>query len=319
MTNKEKYREFCKKEPNIPIFSKDWWLDAVCGEENWDVCIVEKGGEVWATMPYYIQKKLGFTFLTMPKLTQTLGPYIRYPENQKYYSKLSWEKEMMTILIEQLPKIDYFKQNFNYKITNWLPFYWKGFEQTTRYTYIIPKSFTLDLIEKEYETDVRRRRRKAEKFGVKLLETNNIENFYYINKLTFERKGYQIPYTFELVKKIYDTCSVKNAVKIVDAVYQNKIISSAFFIEDSESVYYLMGGIVPEFKDIGGMEAIIHYGIAYAISNKKNFDFEGSMVESIEKFFRSFGAIQRPYFSIFKINSKVLKIYKTIKDLLKED
>jgi hypothetical protein len=44
MANKQKYRKFCKKEKNIPVFSKDWWLDAVCGEENWDVAIVEKGG-----------------------------------------------------------------------------------------------------------------------------------------------------------------------------------------------------------------------------------------------------------------------------------
>ena len=37
MTNKEKYREFCKAEKNIPIFSKDWWLDSVCPENKyWD-------------------------------------------------------------------------------------------------------------------------------------------------------------------------------------------------------------------------------------------------------------------------------------------
>jgi hypothetical protein len=35
MTNKEKYREFCKNEKNLPIFSKDWWLDAVCGKDNY--------------------------------------------------------------------------------------------------------------------------------------------------------------------------------------------------------------------------------------------------------------------------------------------
>lgn len=78
-TNKQKYREFCKIEINIPIFSQDWWLDAVCGENNWDVAIVERGGEIWATMPYYVKKKWGFTIITMPPLTQKLGPYIKYP------------------------------------------------------------------------------------------------------------------------------------------------------------------------------------------------------------------------------------------------
>ena len=34
-------------------------MDAVCGEDNWDVLIVEKGGEIVASMPIYIKKKFG--------------------------------------------------------------------------------------------------------------------------------------------------------------------------------------------------------------------------------------------------------------------
>jgi hypothetical protein len=113
VTEKEKYREFCKKEKNIPIFSKDWWLDAVCGEENWDVVLFEKGGEIWASWPYYKVRKFSFNIITMPKLTQNMGIYIKYPHNQKYYKKLSWEKEIINTLLEKLPKFDKFSQNFH--------------------------------------------------------------------------------------------------------------------------------------------------------------------------------------------------------------
>ena len=41
LTNKKKYRQFCKENENIPIFFKDFWLDAVC-DKNWDACIYEK-------------------------------------------------------------------------------------------------------------------------------------------------------------------------------------------------------------------------------------------------------------------------------------
>lgn len=41
----------------------------------------------------------------------------------------------MNYFIDNLPKFDYFNMNFHYSITNWLPFYWRGFKQTTRYTY----------------------------------------------------------------------------------------------------------------------------------------------------------------------------------------
>lgn len=58
MTNKDKYHIFCDHEKGIPIFNKDWWLDAVCGENNWDVALVEKGGSIVGSLPYCIDKKI---------------------------------------------------------------------------------------------------------------------------------------------------------------------------------------------------------------------------------------------------------------------
>ena len=97
----------------------------------------------------------------MPPLTQTMGPYIKYPEGQKYARKLAYEKEMMTNLIDQLPKVDYFCQNFHSSITNWLPFYWKGFEQSTRYSYVI--SEFNEEIELVFQENIRREIKKAKK------------------------------------------------------------------------------------------------------------------------------------------------------------
>jgi hypothetical protein len=69
MTDRENYREFCKKEKNIPIFSKDWWLDSVCGYDNWKVIVIEKGGNIFATMPYVTRKKYGLMIVSEPILT----------------------------------------------------------------------------------------------------------------------------------------------------------------------------------------------------------------------------------------------------------
>ena len=147
MENKKRYILFCNEEINMPIFSIPWWLDAVCGPENWDVILVEKGDEIVASFPYYIKKgKLGMTYITMPILTQKLGPYIKYPINQKYSSRLSYEKEVMLEIINRLPAFDYFNMHFDYRYLNWLPFYWRGFLQTTRYTYVIE-----DISDSEYK------------------------------------------------------------------------------------------------------------------------------------------------------------------------
>ncbi len=314
-SNKEKYRKLCKIDGNLPVFNQDWWLDSVCGENNWDVALVEKGGGIVGSLPYFLKKKLFFNTIDMPKLTQTMGPYIVYPNNQKYYKRLSWEKEIYTKLINSLPKYDFFRQNFSPVVSNWLPFYWKGFEQSTRYTYRI-QNITVKELENVYETDIRRRRRKAENLGLSVKELYSVDDFYLLNKKTFERKGMEIPYSKKLVESIYNAGRECDAVKMFSVKLDDgTLIAANFLVYDNNTVYYLMGGIDPDKKDLGAMDLIQHHSILFALEQNKIFDFEGSMVESIEKYFRSFGAIQTPYFSISHHNSSSYTFMRNIKRL----
>lgn len=310
MEIKEEYIEFCKKEP-IPIYSQYFYLDAVCGRDNWDVLLFKKGGEIFASFPFYKKKKAIFKGIAQPKLTQFLGPYIKYPKGQGSYKKLSWEKEIMDYFIKHLPKFDFFDIAFDYSITNWLPFYWQGFKQSTKYTYIIKKDANIDKLE---TNNRKRRRKKALKLGVEIIQSSNVEQFYKLNKLTFIRQQRDIAYDLEFIKNLYNKLNQHNAVKMLFAKYQNRIIAANFLVEDKSCVYYLMGGIEPKYGDIGAMDLIQYESIKYALLKGKSFDFEGSMVESIEKYFRSFGAIQKPYLEIKKINSKILKLRECIKE-----
>ena len=110
MTKKEKYYDLCEIEKTIPIFSQAWWIDAVCGDD-WDVCLVEKGNEIYATMPYHVIKRYGFTILQQPSLTQNLGPWLR-SSSAKYSKMLGQNKNLMEDLISQLPKHHSFIQNW---------------------------------------------------------------------------------------------------------------------------------------------------------------------------------------------------------------
>ncbi len=317
MTSKQKYREFCKKEKNIPIFSKDWWLDSVCGYDNWDVVLIEKGGNIFATMPYVLTKRLGIVNIHQPKLTQTIGIYFNYPINQKYYKKLSFEKEMCEKILQELPSFGSFTQSFDYTHTNLLPFHWAGFDIKVNYTYVV-EDMGIEELENNLETDIRRRRRKAKDIGVEVYESEDIKKFYKLNEMTFIRQDRDIPYSFEFIENLYNNCKKNNACKMFFAKDKDgTVIAGNFLIYDESTVYYLMGGIDPKYKDLGGMDVVQFESIKFALNSGRKFDFEGSMIESIEKYFRSFGAIQKPYFNISKINSKLLKIRQLIKEIIK--
>lgn len=301
MSDLEKYRLFSENEKTIPLFSKGWWMDAVCPEE-WNVILVEENQNILASLPYYSQQSLGTKEIKKAPLTQNSKMWIRFLENQKYEKRLSIEMKMMDSIIDQIEQMNLtnYQQYFHYSMTNWLPFYWRGYSQTTRYTYVILDTSNLDEIYNNVNSNVLNSLRKAEKI-VQVNEELSINEFYELNKKTFERQNLEIPYTFELISRIDQTCKERNARKIVYCVDKNdQIHAAAYFVWDDESVYYLMSGSDPQYRNSQSLTLLLFEGIKLASQLGKKFDFEGSMKKNIEHHFRQFGAIQVPYFNISK-------------------
>ena len=53
LSEKEIYRALCRTEDGLPLFSRDWWLDAACGEDHWDALLIEDRGRIAAALPLY--------------------------------------------------------------------------------------------------------------------------------------------------------------------------------------------------------------------------------------------------------------------------
>lgn len=316
--NKEKYREHCQEESSIPLFSRDWWLDVVCGEENWDIALVEKGGHIIGTMPYFIKKRVGLTILTQPHLTQTLGPWIR-PSESKYAKTLGYQKKVMEALIKQIPKFDYFTQNWHYNSKNWLPFYWNGFTQTTKYTYVLDDLTDSAKLWAGLESNIRGDIRKAQnRFHLEARADCKIDDFLEVNRMTFKRQNIPMPYSGEFVKKLDAECSKRKCRKVWMATDKNgRHHACAYIVWDENSAYYLMGGGNPDLRNSGANSLLMWEAIKHASSVTRKFDFEGSMLESVERFFHCFGAKQIPYHNICKINSKLIQIHQCMSRIVK--
>ena len=165
MTDLERYQAVCRSEDGIPVFFEPWYLDAVCGRGKWDVVVVSKSESVEAMMPYYLPVP---EIISMPPLLQVMGPWIR-PREQKRESLLSREKDLMNSLIEGLPDVKRYRQCLPPCVTNWMPYYWKGYKQTTRYTYRFESLDDLDAIWTGMSAKLRNTVRKSEKSGIKIV------------------------------------------------------------------------------------------------------------------------------------------------------
>jgi len=82
---------------------------------------------------------------------------------------------------------------------------------------------------------------------------------------------------------------------------------------DKQTCYYIMGGADENYRSSGAYSLLLWEAIKTASGVCKEFDFCGSMIPSIERFFRSFGGEQVPYFHLKKINSKALGLLYSLK------
>jgi predicted N-acyltransferase len=215
---------------------------------------------------------------------------------------------MIDLLLDEIPRFSKFSKSFIYEYSNVLPFHWRGFRSAVNYTYVI-EGVAIDELDSGLKNDVRRRRRKAEELGVTVCESHDIAKLYELNENTFLRKKKSIPYDFEFIKNLYIQCKKHEACKILIARDSDgEIVAGSLLIYDDSTVYYLLGGIDTGKRDLGGMDLVLLDSIRFSIESGRKFDFEGSMVESIERYFRSFGAIQKPYYRVHLTGSKLLKM-----------
>lgn len=307
MNNKNKYQTICKIEKSISVFSQPYWLDAACGEENWDVILYENKGEIIAAMPYSVKKYMGLSYIAQPRFIQTLGPWIKYPQDISPQKKLSYEKEAMNIIIEYLEKLPivFFQQCFSRKITNWLPFYWKGYKQTTRYTYRIEDISDIEMVFNNFHYSKQKHIKQALKQDLIIGFDLSAREFYNNHCLTLRKNGKIISYSYDLFEKIYTAAYANNIGKTIYAKDQNGNLHSALFvIWDHESGYNLISTIDPDFRT-SRSSTLLALEIIRFLSNKtRSFDFEGSMIENVEYSFSKFGTIQTQYFCIWKIFTK---------------
>ena len=313
--NKEAYRTFCKKNPELPVFLTDWWLDTVCEKGSWEVCLSkDKNGIIQGVLPFHITRYMGIKVNIMPPLTPYLGVWLKYPKNlKKEYKKRSFEKRVYSNLISQLPKTAYYAQNHPIQLNNWLPFYWKGFKQTIRYTYRIENPINLVSTYSYFKSNVRNKILKAKK-KLEIIESDDIELFYAINQLTFHRQSKKVPYSLEFIIKIDKVLYSRKQRKILLAKDQNnQIHAGIYLVWDAKTVYNLMLGADTELRNSGAVQLLLWTGIQLASKKNCTFDFEGSMMPNIEAMFRSFGGKLTPYSKIYKAGNYFFRLLNSIR------
>lgn len=317
LTNKKKYAELVtfKEAGDLRVFSTPDWLDLVCGPSNWDACIaIDKGGRVMGMMPFCFKRSLGQLVIRMPKLTPFLDIWINYPAGMRTASrKDAYRRRVIRKLINQLPKFVYFSQHYSYSLTDWLPFYWQGFQQTTLYSFIMepgkPTYSTFEGLKSETRNMVRRAAQHLD-----ILESDDTSVFHALNSKSFQRQGISIPYSHTLLDQLNRLLRSKDQSKLYLAQDIAGGISAGILIVYGHKTNYCLASGLDKKKAIpGAMQFLLWHAIEDAMRQGRSFDFEGSMIPGVAKMFSGFGAEQTPYYKIYKGQNKLIEVLNTLR------
>lgn len=302
--SKTRYTEFCQAA-YVPLHLQSWWLDAVCGPQAWEAAAAsDRQGIPGGVLPYFKTRYGGLPVVRQPPLTSYAGPWF-HPDLQEImpaHQQLAAQHRIMQELIGQLPRVLFFQQCFRPEIQNWLPFYWAGFRQTTRYTYVLPDTTDLPGLYRGLKNTLRTDLRRAEQ-GTEILTVENPEPIFRLNAQSFARKGRRQPYSLKTFQNLHNALAVRrqSLALLARDREQGALQAGLYLAFDSRQAAVLLSGFDPAHSHAGALHSLYWRAVQFCAARKLRLDFEGSMQPGIERVFRGFGGRLTPYFQVRRI------------------
>lgn len=263
------------------IFEHSWWLDIVAPDSWKEVLVKDNNGNVIARMPYVIRKKS----VIMPQKTQTLGIWFS-PSVENDFDKI---KEIIYTLDETLGQYKYVNIQLNPKCKYVLPFRWKGYTVETTFTYRINDLKNTDQLYRKLGKSTKKNIRYAEN-RVEIESSRNFDNMWDLLQKTYALQGRSYKVSKELSRHLFDECLKReNGIYLEAKDREGNVHSCGFFVYDENVFYYLTGARDPAFSKSQSQILLLWEAVRMASYKSKVFDFEGSVVEGIEAFFRKLG------------------------------
>ena len=289
-------------------------METVCRGKQWDVALAySKDGSVIGALPYLLGSKFGLRYIVQPQLTQYNGPWYHYPERLNMRKKLQFQYDVDKQLISHLKglRLAFFSQSFAPEATNWLPYHWDGYRQSTRYSYRYEDlSDTAKLLDGMSPKD-RRGKIVSLMPNLNVVTTVTPDRFAAMVDDYWEGQGKKCLLQRDFVQSVCESALQHGHGLIVGLEDKETGLmkGAAFAIYDSRCAYSLMSAFDRNYGTAGISECLFWALIQTLSSRTKAFDFEGSMDREIEYYYRSFGATPIAYHHIWKINNPLLKPY----------
>jgi hypothetical protein len=284
------------------IFHTTHWLNAT--NHNYEIIGCYKGEKIVGGGAFIQNKNsLRQKSISSPPLTPYSG-IIFEKDASKKITRYSDRKKITDKILAYLDdKYQDIRISLPPQFEDIQPFIWNGFEADVSYTYLLKLDDT-KLIWKQMDSSLRRDIRRAEKDGLKIQITDDFKTMLELVKKTFQRQDHTFKTKEKYALRYNQALKKINKCKSFICYDDTKPIAGVYIVWDNKRSYYLLGGYDSKNSHHGAGALAMWTAIKYT-TNKlhlKEFDFEGSMIQPVEKYFRKFGGDLTPKYKVFKKN-----------------
>jgi hypothetical protein len=278
-----KWDDCISKSSNSIVYAQSWYLDIV--SPFWDALVLD---DYEAVFPLTWRVKWGVNYLYQPFFTQQLG----------LFSKKETDPSLLQEFLAEIPsKFKLIEINLNaHNIYNGEP----AFETEERITHLLDLNQPYEIIAGNYSDNTKRNIKKAEKAGLIISESDTIKSAIDI----FKREKSKVitalkDDSYSMLERIADTAIENNQGKFFEVKDADQNLhSAAFFLISGKYIIHLFSTTTAFGRESGAMHYMMDAMIKSHANSQFIFDFEGSNIPSIARFYKSFGGYDVSYLHI---------------------
>lgn len=294
------------------IFAQRWWMEIVTqGEVRLLGCF--NGDRLVGGLPIWVCRTLGVRRLRQPLLTPYWGPLLR-PLEGKSLTRINAEMHILRALAEALAAWPDIVTLWHHSLTNWLPFRWNNFTQTTRYTYRLPDLSDLMSITRSRHDAVGQQLRRATRDGLRIVDMVDPAVVTRLNRMSMERQGAHRSQEMQQVWPALARAASEHQCLFTTAAMDtdDNVHAAMGMVWDDRCAYGIINGADLQYRNSYGSTMTMWREIEYASTVVPEFDFEGSVVESVEQFYRRFGGQLTRYMLVSRSASLPLNLLRAL-------
>lgn len=296
-SERPRWDELVRRSPDGTLFHTTVWHELV-GREP-ELYGLFEGGRLVAGAGVVPGRRFGLRIGTNGALTPYGGVVIE-EKSGKRETRISGRKRLMERMARGLKdRFTGLSLRLPPAIRDVQPFLWEGFGVEVRYTYVAEVG-DVEGAWSRLASQRRRNVRKAREKGFTVIPTENVDALLEIVEASFDRKREDPTFLADLGRMNRHPAAKDRRTILLALDGSGRPLAAANVVWDESCGYYLAGGFDPSTGQ-SEASALVLWEAMRVTSEERgldSFDFDGSMVPGVERFFRKFGGRLQPRFNV---------------------